>query len=80
MNINNIYGGEVAVATNASTTIASTLEFCGLKEHLVSCQNQKGFLLDLKIGAGQLHSFVLARFVTSITAVLLLAGAAYLLV
>ncbi len=80
MNINNIYGGEGMVATNASSTIASTMEFCGLKEHLVSCKKQKGFLFDLKIGAGQLHTFVLARFITSITAVLLLAGAGYLLV
>jgi hypothetical protein len=80
MNTNNLYGGEGVVATNASATMASTLEFCGLKEHLVSCQKQKGFLFDLKIGAGQLHTFVLARFITSITAVLLLAGVAYLLV
>lgn len=58
----------------------SPMELSALGEHLSQCQSLSGRLFDLRCRAASLHSFVAARFVTTVVVLLAtgLTGAALL--
>jgi hypothetical protein len=58
---------------------SSRLELYDLSSHLILCQRINGRWLSFQCGLASLRTFVVTRFVSTLTITLLLAGVGYLL-
>ncbi|PXW94427.1 hypothetical protein C7444_114126 [Sphaerotilus hippei] len=62
-------------ASDGGSAETSPMELSALGEHLTVCRTGRGRMFALRCGADGLQGFVASRFVTTLAAVAMLAGA-----
>ncbi len=76
----NRVSGEERSNASEHAVMSVGLDFYGLQEHLVLCQNRSNLSFNLKCALDRVHGFMFTRFATTVTGgVLLLLGVGYLL-